>query len=175
MPTKSYLLAFLSVCGVTHYVFIPADLSSVSIVGPVDAIAELIDLSNVAATTRLTDTQLDTLRRAFGMGDAWTKADSVCRLWERRFVFCISSACYMGLGCRLNAGPARIIAAAVGVLAAFVCASWYNIFRVRRVFSMKLRTVGRRKTSPQVQKSTSQTRPALGQVADFPLHFQFFQ
>ena len=44
----------LSLCGLTHYVFIPYDLKSVQIVGPADAVATLIDLSNVAATTRLT-------------------------------------------------------------------------------------------------------------------------
>ena len=132
LPTKSYLLAFLAVCGVTHYVFIPLDLKSIEIVGPADAIAKLIDLSNVAATTRLTETQLDTLRHAFGMGDAWTKADKVCTPWERRFVFCILSACYMGLGCMLKSRLARIIAAAVGVVAAVVFACRYNEFRARR-------------------------------------------
>ena len=43
------------------------DLNSVDIVGPASAIATLIDLSNVAATTRLTVTQIETLRYAFGM------------------------------------------------------------------------------------------------------------
>ena len=111
LPTKSYLLAFLAVCGVTHYVYIPKNLKSITISGPADAIATLIDLSNEAATTRLTETQLDTLRHKFGMGDSWTEADKVCTLWERRLAFCMLSASCMGLGYMLNAGPARIFMA----------------------------------------------------------------
>ena len=91
LPTRSYFLACLAVCGVTHYVYIPQDLSRVKIVGPANAIATLVDLSNAAATTRLTATQLVTLRDAFGMDDTWTKADKVCKLWERR------AACFMGV------------------------------------------------------------------------------
>ena len=122
LPTKSYVLAFLSVCGVTHYVWIPSDLTSVSMVAPAAAIATLINLSNLAATTPLTETQLDTLRDAFGMGGACTKADEVCTLWERRFLFWILSVCYMRLVCMLKPGPARITAAVVGLVAAVACA-----------------------------------------------------
>ena len=141
LPTKSYVLSFLAVCGVTHYVYIPSDLNSVSIVGPADAIATLIDLSNEAATSRLTEAQLDTLRLEFGMGDACTKADKICTLWERRLLFGILSVCYMGLGCMLKPGPARIIAAVVGLVAAVVpCAWWHRVFseavlKARRVYS----------------------------------------
>ena len=135
LPTKSYVLSFLAVCGVTHYVWIPSDLKSVSIVGPADAIAILIDLSNVAATTRLEETQLHTLRHAFGMGDACTKADKVCTLWERRFLVWILSVCYLGLVCMLKPGPARIIAAVVGFFVAVARACWHNVFKARRVLS----------------------------------------
>jgi len=134
LPTKSYLLALLAFCGVTHYVYIPWDLKSVEIVGPADAIAILVDLSNVAATTRLTETQLDSLRHAFGMGDAWTKADKVFILVERRLVFCMLSACCMGLAFMLIPGFAWI-AAVVGVVLSVVYVCWYNVFRARRVLS----------------------------------------
>ena len=89
LPTKSYFLWFLGVCGFTHYVWIPMDLQSVDIVGPAHGISTLIDLSNVAATTRLTEEQLETLRCSFGMGDSWTRADKICTLWERRFFFVV--------------------------------------------------------------------------------------
>ena len=69
LPTKSYVLAFLAVCGVTHYVYIPFDLKSVEIVGPAHAIRTLVDMSNLAATFSLEEAQLETLRQAFGMGD----------------------------------------------------------------------------------------------------------
>ena len=101
LPTRSYFLAFLAVCGVTHYVYIPLDLGRVEIVGPAHAIATLVDLSNAAATTRLTAAQLVTLRDAFGMGDTWTKADKVCTLWERRAA-CFMGVSYMGLWCILK-------------------------------------------------------------------------
>ena len=58
LPSKSFALTFASVCGVTHYVWIPANIASVTIVGPADAIANLIDLSNEAVPTRLTEAQL---------------------------------------------------------------------------------------------------------------------
>ena len=124
LPTKSYVLAFLSVCGVTHYVWIPSDLTSVTMVAPAAAIATLINLSNLAATTPLTETQLDTLRDAFGMGGACTKADEVCTLWERRFLFWILSVCYIGLATMLEPGPARLTAAAVGLVAAVAAYAW---------------------------------------------------
>ena len=60
--TTSYVLAFLAVCSVTHYVFISVDLKTVEIVGPVPAIHTLIDLSNLAATSSLEEAQLETLR-----------------------------------------------------------------------------------------------------------------
>ena len=123
MPTKSYIIAFLAVCGVTHYVYIPYDQKHITIVGPSAAIATLIDLSNVATTTRLTETQLATLRNAFGMGDAWTTADTLVTLWERRFLFCIAIACSMVLW-RLP----RIIAESVVVLAGVGC-TWKYIAR----------------------------------------------
>ena len=105
LPTKSYVLFFLSVLGVTHYVYIPSDLKSVSIVGPVYAISKLIDLSNVAATTRLTEVQLSTLREAFGMGNSWTTADRLCTLWERRVFTLLVSSILFCLGCKLIALP----------------------------------------------------------------------
>ena len=91
LPSKSYVLRFLALCGVTHYVYIASDLSSIEIVGPADAIAKLVDFSNVAALRRLDEMELDTLRHAFGMGDAWTTADKICTWWERRFVLSVLS------------------------------------------------------------------------------------
>ena len=90
LPTKSYVLAFLSVCGVTHYVYIHFNLNQIEIVGPTPAIGALIDMSNLAATAALEPEQVETLRQAFGMGDALTTADKVCTLWERRF-FCLTN------------------------------------------------------------------------------------
>jgi len=130
LPTKSYLLALLAFCGVTHYVYIPRDLKSVEIVGPADAIAILVDLSKVAATTRLTETQLDSLRHAFGMGDAWTKADKVFVLVERCLVRCMLSACCMGLAFMLIPGSAWNVDV-VGVVLSVVYVCWYKVFRAR--------------------------------------------
>ena len=135
LPTRSYFLTFLAVCGVTHYVYIPFDLKSVAIVGPANAITKLIDLSNVAATTRLTEPQLNTLRCAFGMDNAWTEADKVCTHWERRFVFSMLSMCFMWMGYVLKASLVRIIAVLVGVVVAVVCAWWFKSFAERRVLA----------------------------------------
>ena len=68
LPTKSYVLRFLAVCGVTHYVYIPFDPQSVEIVGPAHAIRTLVDMSNLAASSPLTCKELTILRQAFGMG-----------------------------------------------------------------------------------------------------------
>ena len=135
LPTRSYLLAFLALSGVTHYVYIPCDLTTVQIVGPADAISTLIDMSNVAATTRLTESQLSTLRHAFGMGDSWTQADIVCTMWEKRFFYCLLTVCYVGLVCLLKSGVARINATFVAVVATVVCAYWNNVFLEPRVWS----------------------------------------
>ena len=105
------------------------------IVGPADAIATLIDLSNVAATTRLTEMQLVTLQEAFGMGEAWTKAGMVCTLWEQRSVLCLLCACYMGLICMLKSVQTRLFAVVVAVVAVVICACWYNVLTARRTFS----------------------------------------
>ena len=59
LPTKSYVLAFLAVCGVTHFVYIAFNLKTVEIVGPVPAIHALINLSNLAATSALEEAQLE--------------------------------------------------------------------------------------------------------------------
>ena len=115
LPSKSFVLRFLSVCGVTHYVWIPFDIASITIVGPADAIAKLIDLSNEAATTRLTKEQLDTLREAFGIGDAWTTADKVATWWERRIVLFMLSAACIGLGFMWIPKVAAIIALVMAV------------------------------------------------------------
>ena len=53
LPPKSYVLACLAVCGITHYVYIPHDLKTVTIVGPRRAIAALINASNSVSTTPL--------------------------------------------------------------------------------------------------------------------------
>ena len=87
LPTKSYVLALLAVCGVTCYVYIPFDLSRVGIVGPSPAIHKLIGMSNLAATSSLDEAQLETLREAFVMRDTCTTADALCMIWERRFAF----------------------------------------------------------------------------------------
>ena len=129
LPSKSHVLRFLAVCGVTHYVYIPSDLNYVVSVGPVNAIAALIDLSNEAATTKLTEAQLDTLRDAFGMGDAWTTADKVCTWWERRFVLFMLTACSMWLGYMWKPVLALIIAATVGGVVACSAARFQELPR----------------------------------------------
>lgn len=111
LPTRSYVLTFLAVCGVTHYVYIPYDLKSVQIVGPSNAIQILIDLSNMAATSALEESQIVTLREAFGMENTWTTADKVCVLCEVR----------------------------VAVTAGIVFCLWFaHVFRIRWVFSIGL-------------------------------------
>ena len=135
LPTKTYLLAFLAVCGVTHYVYIPCDLSRVEIVAPAEAIAKLIDLSNVAATTRLTEAQLDVLRHAFGMDSSWTKADMVCARWERRFVRCMLGSFCMVLCWKMQGDLPLFMATVVGFAAAGLCACWYTVGSARSVFS----------------------------------------
>ena len=78
LPTKSFLLTSLVICGVIHYVNISYDLNTIEILGPADAINTLIDLSTVAATTRLAETELNTLRCQLDMGEEWTRADKIC-------------------------------------------------------------------------------------------------
>ena len=46
LPSKSFALTFACICGITHYVWIPSDIASITIVGPADAIDKLIDFSN---------------------------------------------------------------------------------------------------------------------------------
>ena len=127
LPTKSYFLAFLSLCGVTHYVWIPMDLRSFEIVAPAAAIATLVDLSNVAATTRLTVSQIDTLRTAFGMDDTCTQADKVCTLWEKRIALSVLSACYLSFLQTLTHGLVRLMAGFFAFAAAVMYASRYNV------------------------------------------------
>ena len=135
LPTKSYMLAFLSLCGITHWVWIPKDLKSVTVVGPADAIATLVDLSNAAANTRLTGTELNTLRHAFGMDDVYTRADKVCVLWERRLLFWVLIVCYIGMGCMLSPGPNRNAAVLVGFFVITLCACWDQICKAHRILS----------------------------------------
>jgi hypothetical protein len=91
LPTKSYIIYFLALCGVTHYVYIHHDLKSMEIVGPVAGIHALIECSNAAIGARLNQTQLHYLQHAMGMGDAMTRADRVCTWWEKRI--CIGILC----------------------------------------------------------------------------------
>ena len=62
LPTRSYMISIFALFGVTHYVWIPSDLQSMVIVGPVEGIATLIDLSNVCPTSRLNQSQVLLLR-----------------------------------------------------------------------------------------------------------------
>ena len=75
LPTRSYVLSFLALCGITHYVRIPYELKSVEIVGPAGAIRSFIDCSNLAAASSLREAELGALRQAFGIGDTLTVAD----------------------------------------------------------------------------------------------------
>ena len=125
LPTKSYVLAFLAVCGVTHYVYIPFDLKSVEIVGPAHAIRTLVDMSNLAATSSLEEAQLETLRHAFGMGGTWTTADKVCRFWERRFAFALVIVSSLWLAYMLLSGLMFFIALMLGV-ATLAMVVWYK-------------------------------------------------
>ena len=115
LPTKSYVLAFLAVCGVTHYVYIPYDMKSVNIVGPIEGIAKLIEMSNLSATTRLSSTQLDSLRKSFGIGDVWTTADVICTRWERRVASCMLGACCIWIGSVLQIRKVSIMVTVMGV------------------------------------------------------------
>ena len=123
LPTKSYALAFLAVCGVTHYVYIPFDLKSIEIVGPSTAIQKLIDMSNVAATSSLEEAQLESLRQAFGMGETWTSADQVCVFWERRsaFVLVIVSIGWLLTHVLQMRLISRVMCTAIVTLAMLIC------------------------------------------------------
>ena len=123
LPTKSYVLAFLAVCGVTHYAYIPFDLKTVEVVGPAHAIRMLIDLSNEAATSSLDEAQLRALRQVFGFGDTWTTADKKCVLWERRLIFVVVIITSLWFACVLQLRLVYFIAWLLGVvtLAMAVC------------------------------------------------------
>ena len=96
LPTKSYWLKFLSVCSVTHYVYIPHHLTDVCGVGPTKFFQTLINMSNASTTAELSEEQLESLRRELGIGDAWTQADMICTLWERRILCsCMLVVCYI--------------------------------------------------------------------------------
>jgi hypothetical protein len=135
LPTKSYVLAFLAIWGVTHYIFIPKDLKSVEIVGPAVAISTLIDLSNTAVTTtHLSEIQLTTLRKAFGMDGGWTEADKVCTLWERRFVVCVVGASYLCLVLMIPGSTERIVTMLLGLVSVVLLACRYILTRMDRVW-----------------------------------------
>ena len=96
LPTKSYLLSLLALFGVTHYVYIHHNLTSMEMVGPASGISALISSSTAATTSKLNEAQLGTLQRAMGMGDSWTQADMLCTFWEKRLVsgiLCCVSGC----------------------------------------------------------------------------------
>ena len=84
LPTKSYLLTCLGLFGFSHYVYVAHNFKSVTIVGPRQAIASLINISNLHASSRLPDTEILQLREAFGMGEVPTRADELCCKIERR-------------------------------------------------------------------------------------------
>ena len=123
LPTKSYVLTFQAVCGVTHYVYIPFDLKTVEVVGPAEAIRTLVDMSNLAATSSLDEAQLRVLRRAFGFGNTWTTADKKCVLWERRLVLVAVIITTLWVACVVQLRLVSFIAGVLGVaaLAMAVC------------------------------------------------------
>ena len=123
LPSKSFVISFLSLCGVTHYVYIPMDLKYMTIVGPVEAIILLVDLSNVAATTRLNEFQLDSLRQALGLGDAWTEADELFTRWERRVACCMLLVCYISLPAWVSLSTALGLGMCLFAVSA-VCRFW---------------------------------------------------
>ena len=127
IPSKSWVLSLLSTFGVTHYVYVHHDLKTVRIVGPRIAVAALVDMSNVASTTSLTQGQLRELREAFGLDETHTtEADKRCMQWQRR-VSCCTCLCMVDLWLifgrttfwlQVVAGSVQIV---IGIVAVFQC------------------------------------------------------
>ena len=86
LPTKSWMLTFLSFSGVSHYAYIHHDLRSMEIVGPAAGIRALVAVSSTAATSRLAPEDLTFLKEAMGMGESMTHADRSCVQWEKCFL-----------------------------------------------------------------------------------------
>ena len=140
LPTRSYLLYFLALCGITHYAYIPHDLSSLHIVGPRTGISTLVQMSNLAATQRLSTIHLQELRSSFGMvEDTYTTADQICCKIERQLavVFCKSlllgtlgvlSAVYL---MSLPIFPGVFIA--VWMMFCAICSEWRNAVNVHMI------------------------------------------
>ena len=155
LPTKSYVLTFLAVCGVTHYVYIPFDLKTVEVVGPAEAIRTLVDMSNLAATSSLDEVQLRVLRRAFGFGNTWTTADKKCVLWERRLVLVTVIITTMWVACVVPLRLVYFLAGVFGVaiLAAAAC-MLFSRLRPRRYPSNMVVDMGVALTGARVSNSS---------------------
>ena len=140
LPTRSHLLYFLALCGITHYAYIPHDLSSFHIVGPRTGISTLVQMSNLAATQRLSPIHLQELRSSFGMvEDTYTTADQICCKIERQLavVFCKSlllgtlgvlSAVYL---MSLPIFPGVFMA--VWMMFCAICSEWRNAVHVHMI------------------------------------------
>ena len=140
LPTRSHLLYFLALCGITHYAYIPHDLSSFHIVGPRTGISTLVQMSNLAATQRPSTIHLQELRSSFGMvEDTYTTADQICCKIERQLavVFCKSlllgtlgvlSAVYL---MSLPIFPGVFIA--VWMMFCAICSEWRNAVNVHMI------------------------------------------
>ena len=140
LPTRSHLLYFLALCGITHYAYIPHDLSSLHIVGPRTGISTLVQMSNLAATQRLSTIHLQELRSSFGMvEDTYTTADQICCKIERQLavVFCksllLGTVGFLGAVFLLSLTIIPGVLIAVWMMFCAIWSAWRNAVNVHMI------------------------------------------
>ena len=80
LPTRSWCLWLLALLGITHYIWVKDDGSSIVMTGPESSVSALLKVSNLAANRQPTEAELEELRACIGFGatDVATERCVVC-------------------------------------------------------------------------------------------------
>ena len=80
LPTRSWCLWLLALLGITHYIWVKDDGSSIVMTGPEISVKALLKVSNLAANRQPTEAELEELKTCIGFGatDVATERCVVC-------------------------------------------------------------------------------------------------
>ena len=96
LPTRSWCLWLLALLGITHYIWVKDDGSSIVMTGPESSVSALLKVSNLAANRQPTEAELDELRALIGFG-ATDVATERCVVCERLTFGVFMLACLLVL------------------------------------------------------------------------------
>ena len=82
LPTRSWCLWLLALLGITHYIWVKDDGSSIVMTAPEVSVTALLKVSNLAANRQPTEAELDELRVLIGFGASDVATDR-CVVCER--------------------------------------------------------------------------------------------